>query len=212
MKIFGSDARRWRKPRIRAVDPIVATILMVAISVVLAAVLYVLIAGLTHGPGGAPIGSAFTAGHPMGSTCIAGSAKTLGAVAITGGCTPGDFIYTLTIESSSVSFGSVLFEVKTGSGMVFTDGSASSSFAVLDIVGHVTAISPTGVPIAMTSKWSGYGLTSTVPTYSDSTPLTSVNTIVIDRGSPIPTTGQGLTFVAIGTGSFSGTTAPISLP
>ena len=48
MNVFDGAARRWRKSRKRGVSPIIATILLVAITVVLAAVLYVLISGLTH--------------------------------------------------------------------------------------------------------------------------------------------------------------------
>ena len=58
----------------------------------------------------------------------------------------------------------------------------------------------------------GYGLTSSAPTYTDSTPLTNEYQIVIDTGSATPTTGQGLAFVALGIGSFSGATAALSLP
>ncbi|HTP55319.1 MAG TPA: archaellin/type IV pilin N-terminal domain-containing protein [Thermoplasmata archaeon] len=39
---------RWRRKTKRGVSPIIATILLVAITVVLAAVLYVLVSGLTH--------------------------------------------------------------------------------------------------------------------------------------------------------------------
>src|SRR5229473_5394004 len=38
----------------QAVSPVIATILMVAITVVLAAVLYVMVSGLISGPGGTP--------------------------------------------------------------------------------------------------------------------------------------------------------------
>src|SRR5580658_5028567 len=124
MNVFGKSERSWRKARKRGVSPIIATILLVAITVVLAAVLYVLVAGLTHGPGTTPIGSAFATGHPTGGTCAAGSAQTLGAAPITGGCKAGDFTYTLTVETSTVSMGSVLFEVRTGSGTVYMGGSA----------------------------------------------------------------------------------------
>lgn len=48
MNVFDRASSRWRKNRKRGVSPIIATILLVAITVVLAAVLYVLIAGLTH--------------------------------------------------------------------------------------------------------------------------------------------------------------------
>jgi len=47
MNVFGRASHRWRKNRKRGVSPIIATILLVAITVVLAAVLYVLISGLT---------------------------------------------------------------------------------------------------------------------------------------------------------------------
>ncbi len=193
-------------------SPIIATILLVAITVVLAAVLYVLIAGLTHGPGATPIGSAFAAGNPTSGTCSAGSAQTLGAVAISGGCKAGDFTYTLTVESSTVSLGNVLFEVKTSSGTVFAGGTISSSFAVVDVTSHVAAISVTGATMAMTTPWQGYGLTTTSPSYHASSSITSLHTIVIDVGSSTPTTGMGLTFVVLGIGSFSGTTGPVHLP
>jgi flagellin-like protein len=194
------------------VSPIIATILLVAITVVLAAVLYVLISGLTHGPGATPIGTAFTAAHPTGGTCTAGSAQALGAASITGGCKAGDFIYTLTVESSTVTFGSIQLEVKTPSGMVYSGGSATSSFAVLDPTNHVAAISVTGSTVAMPTSWNGYGLTTTAPTYKAGTLLTNLFTIVIDAGSATPTTGQGLTLVALGTGAYSGATSPVSLP
>jgi len=47
MNVFSRASHRWRKNRKRGVSPIIATILLVAITVVLAAVLYVLISGLT---------------------------------------------------------------------------------------------------------------------------------------------------------------------
>ncbi len=64
MNVMGEKKRSWRKARKRGVSPIIATILLVAITVVLAAVLYVLISGLTKGPGTAPLGSALALGNP----------------------------------------------------------------------------------------------------------------------------------------------------
>jgi flagellin-like protein len=55
MNVFGRASDRWRKNRKRGVSPIIATILLVAITVVLAAVLYVLISGLTGSTAAAPI-------------------------------------------------------------------------------------------------------------------------------------------------------------
>ncbi|MCI4331182.1 MAG: type IV pilin [Thermoplasmata archaeon] len=65
MKEVGQkSAFRWRKKDKRGVSPIIATILLVAITVVLAAVLYILISGLTKGPGNTPLGTALTLGTP----------------------------------------------------------------------------------------------------------------------------------------------------
>jgi len=187
-------------------------ILLVAMGVVIAAVLYILLSGLAHGPGSTPIATAFAAGHPTPGTCVSGSAQILGPVAISGGCSPGDFIYTLSVESSTVSFGSVLFDVRTTSGLAFTGGGATSSFALLDEASHVAAIGITGTTIAMAGTWSGYGLTTTAPTYSTSSSLTNLYTIVIDSGSSTPISGQGLIFVALGTGAYSGMAGQIYLP
>jgi len=55
---------RWRKKGKRGVSPIIATILLVAITVVLAAVLYILISGLTKGPGNTPLGTSLALGIP----------------------------------------------------------------------------------------------------------------------------------------------------
>jgi flagellin-like protein len=62
MNMRTRTTRRWRQKGARGVSPIIATILLVAITVVLAAVLYILISGLTKGPGNTPIGTALAAG------------------------------------------------------------------------------------------------------------------------------------------------------
>jgi flagellin-like protein len=65
MNMWTNRERRWRKKGKRGVSPIIATILLVAITVVLAAVLYILISGLTKGPGNTPLGTALTLGTPL---------------------------------------------------------------------------------------------------------------------------------------------------
>jgi flagellin-like protein len=202
MNVFGKSARSWRKARKRGVSPIIATILLVAITVVLAAVLYVLISGLTHGPGSTPIGSAFTAGNPTPGTCTA-------ALVTAHVCsTATDFTYTLTVESSTVSFGSVLFEVKTPAGAVYPNVGAAG-FSVVTISGTAAAYEglAAGAGLAMPTTWTTY-----TGTFTTSSPLNSLYTIVIDMGTATATTGTGLTFVALGTGSYSGTTSALSLP
>ncbi len=208
MNVLGQRERSWRKSRKRAVSPIIATILLVAITVVLAAVLYVLISGLTHGPGSTPIGSAFTAGNPTSSICT--STYTYAA----NGCKGGDYIYTLTIETSTISFASILMEVKTSSGAIVTVASVGG-FSVMTISGVVAAqMTTASTTLAMTSTFGTYSAVATAcngAPCTTSTSLTSIYTIVIDMGSGNPA-GLGYEFVGVGTGSYSGTTSPLSLP
>lgn len=201
MNVWKKSNRSWRKARKRAVSPIIATILLVAITVVLAAVLYVLISGLTHGPGNTPIGSAFTAGAAVGSTC----ALTDAAVTATTNCVTNHWIYTLTVESSTVTMGSVLFEVKTPAGGILVNG-AVGGYSVMPISG--TAVCWEATPIgamAMTTTCTA------VSPITSASPLSNLYTIVIDMGTTTATTGQGLTLVTLGTGSSSGTTS-VALP
>ncbi len=221
MNVFGKSERSWRKAQKRAVSPIIATILLVAITVVLAAVLYVLISGLTHGPGSTPIGSAFTAGNPVASTCVAGAGQGGAAPAVATGlalgfsCITGHYTYTLTVEQSTVSFGSVLFELKTSGGGVYPNA-AAGSFSILNIAGAIVATEPLAAAagLAMPVTWTSYSAAqaSNSVVYTTSVSLTSLFTIVIDTGSASATTGQGLSFVTLGTGSYSGTTGALSLP
>jgi flagellin-like protein len=199
MNVWGTSNRSWRKARKRAVSPIIATILLVAITVVLAAVLYVLISGLTKGPGATPIGSAFGMGSPVGGTCTAAgvTAKTC-AVA-------GDEIFTLTIEQSTINLGNVLLEVKTPSGSAFTN-TLAGSFAIVSITGAEVAFYSVsaGAGMAMTGAWTNYAGTN-----SASTPIATTMTVVVDTGIVATSwaTGQGNYVVGLGVGSFAGSTS-----
>ena len=90
MNVFGKREKRgWRKARKRGVSPIIATILLVAITVVLAAVLYVLISSLTTGGANTvPIGTTFAYGtaqqtsSPPASTCATGTGVICYAIGI----------------------------------------------------------------------------------------------------------------------------------
>jgi flagellin-like protein len=208
MNVFGRKERSWRKAQKRAVSPIIATILLVAITVVLAAVLYVLISGLTHGPGSTPIGTAFAAGNPVSSNTLgsgAASACATTSTTLAAALKTGDWVYTMTVESSTVSMGSVLLQVKTATG---TFAPAAVGFYVTNIAGNVAAC-VTGAAGSMSSS-----LQFTYPTdvaATSATPLTTVYTISIDMGATNPT-GQGYTFDAAGQGSYSGTTGALTLP
>jgi len=100
MNVFGKNERSWRKARKRGVSPIIATILLVAITVVLAAVLYVLISGLTHGTGSAPLGTNFSWGSPFNVT----SAPPAGA-----SCTA--YCYSIEIAGAGGSIGITNFQL-----------------------------------------------------------------------------------------------------
>ncbi len=214
MNVFGKSERSWRKARKRGVSPIIATILLVAITVVLAAVLYVLISGLTSGGvGSKPIGGAFSAGNPVSGKCPTGNSYALVTMTTTTyGCLAADYIYTLTVETTGAAFGNTLFEVKTATGAIDTTAGANG-FTVLTIGSLVAAQSPASTTLAMTAT---FGTFNTVATTcngnlcSGSTPWSSIYTIMIDMGTVNPV-GTGLSFVAIGTAGYSGTTS-ISLP
>lgn len=67
MNVSSKKAGRWQKNRERGVSPIIATILLVAITVVLAAVLYVLVSGLTSHGASTPYSVNFTSTGGSGS-------------------------------------------------------------------------------------------------------------------------------------------------
>ncbi len=104
MDMWAKTERRWRKKGKRGVSPIIATILLVAITVVLAAVLYILISGLTKGPGNTPLGSALAVGPATEG--VNGSANT----------------YTFSIVSASggLILNNLQFQVQNPSGGVVT--------------------------------------------------------------------------------------------
>ena len=64
MSALETMGRTWRTNRKRGVSPIIATILLVAITVVLAAVLYILVTGLVHTSSSAPFNVGMTSATP----------------------------------------------------------------------------------------------------------------------------------------------------
>ncbi len=151
-----------------------------------------------------PIGTAFALGNPVSSTCS--TTEVTDEVC----ATAGDQIFILTIEQSAIALGDVLFEVKTSSGSTFTT-SLAGSFTILDIAGQSDAYFavPAGAGLNMTGAWTHYSNNA-----SASTPITTTMTLVIDMGilgaNWMP--GQGDTVVAFGTGPYTGTTSPQTLP
>ena len=196
MKLWGKNERSWRRKNSRAVSPIIATILLVAITVVLAAVLYILIQQYTkNGTTGVTIGSALAIGS---------SQDGVGSVNY----------YNMTIEStgSTLSMGSVAFEVKGPGGSITVIGSK---------VGGVTI---TGLSVVVLNPLNGIEATFSVsgaapvfgaaacgaPSYSSACSATTlITTANVFSVQVAPTTVSlvGFTLVALGQGSFSGTTS-----
>jgi hypothetical protein len=151
-----------------------------------------------------PIGTAMALGSAASSTCPTGSGAAPGA---TGGCHPGDFTYTLVVESSSVTLGDFELSVETHTGVNFTGG-ANAGFAIINRTGIVLASDPTGSgPLAMTAFWSEVLSGVTAGTAF----VAGEMNVVVDTGQTSPTTGDGLELVVHGVGAYSGS-AVVALP
>jgi flagellin-like protein len=144
MNVFGQRARSWRKAQKRGVSPIIATILLVAITVVLAAVLYVLISGLTHGPGSAPLGTNFGWGAPNNATGQVSTGCAVGA---------GHFCYSIEIASAGggITTSSVTLALRNSAGAALAWPATGGAYTV-------TLVSPSsGAAVATyapgTSTW-----------------------------------------------------------
>ena len=199
MNVLERRVRSWRKARKRGVSPIIATILLVAITVVLAAVLYVLISGLTHGTGSAPLGTNFSWGTPVNTT-----GQTAEGCGTAG--TAHAFCYSIEIAGSSVSTSNFNLALRNGAG---------STIGWPVTVASVTTplATPTNPQIALVSPTS----TTPVATYSTansgwvnaagfSGSVTSGYTIVIYLVSTTANVGLlSYELVAIGTSGYSGT-------
>jgi hypothetical protein len=181
--------------------PSSATEVVADVNATTGAVASLVASGVPVGCSGAsptPIGAAFAVGNPVAGTCAAGDTYA------TQGCKAGDYIYTLTVESSTVTFGSVAFEVRTATGAVLTTPGAQG-FAILSDTGAVAALGATPSGSLVSTGWAFPG------SVTNSTALSTLYTITIDMGTTDPA-GQGYTFTALGMGAYDGTTTPLALP
>ncbi|MFZ0831432.1 MAG: archaellin/type IV pilin N-terminal domain-containing protein [Thermoplasmata archaeon] len=196
MKLWGKNERSWRRKNGRGVSPIIATILLVAITVVLAAVLYILIQQYTKGGSAVTIGSALAIG---GSTDGNGPATTN--------------YYNMTVESagSTLTLGSFTFEVKGPTGAILGVGSVIGGVTITSlkvvIINPINTVVATFTPGAATT----FGTGCTAPTYTSSCSSTSPMTTQYDFsvqavGATAPSL-TGCSLVALGQGGFSGTTS-----
>jgi flagellin-like protein len=187
MNVFGVRERSWRKAREQGVSPIIATILLVAITVVLAAVLYVLISGLTSGGANTvPIGTTFafgTAQQTSSPPTTGGTPYVCGVAAPAAGT-----CYAVSVQSagSSATTANIHFgALKSGTGQTFVTVS-------IFLPGATTAAA---TYTYSTGAWTGNNLPLS---------LSSVDTIIV-YGGATSWAGMGYSLEAIGVGSLSGT-------
>ena len=198
MNIWGKNERSWRRKNKRAVSPIIATILLVAITVVLAAVLYILIQQYTkNGSNGSPLGTAFAF---SGSTDAASTANNY---------------YNMTIEQASptLNFGNLLFQLKSPGGSVTTTGIAvvvanpSGIVEAMYCLGTVSPVAGLATECTGQGTWVYEGAHCTSPAFTtacSSTSVLSTSSFLSLVVTPITTSLTGYTLYALGQGAFSG--------
>jgi hypothetical protein len=147
-----------------------------------------------------PIGSVFAVRLPEALTC------TSNLVTVNACVTAGDSLYEIQVETSTITFGEVLFQVQDGYSVIFVNAGIGS-FALVTAAGEAAAYSDlsTHAGLAMPTTWAYYAAG-----YSGGSSLTSTTlSILVDLGQTTPATG--LYLVAVGVNGCTGTTAPVSL-
>lgn len=178
-----SHRSRLRRGR-RGVSPIIATILLVAITVIIAAVLYTLLIPLL-GHSGTPLQSNLAFGTATSHTGT-------GAV----GCAAGDFCWAVQLQTANggVAPSSISLYVQNSSGL--TVSTASWNFTFIDASNRVVAYAP-GPQAGSSSGWTAG------PGYSTDNAFTLAMTLWIDTGS-IHAQPSGSILYAVGQNSWYG--------
>jgi len=172
----------------------VATILIVAITVVLAAVLYFMISTLTHTTGASPLGSQFTWGSPVNASGV----STVGCATLTHYC------YRITIEWAGNDFHISSLTLGLQNPSVVPVGWPTSMSAAGGTVKLLDAIS--GKVVA--NYWVANTTWQPLPLFSGA--ITSGFSVVLYGGGAPEGGGQGLSgleLVGIGSNGYSGTVA-----
>jgi hypothetical protein len=180
----------------------VATILIVMVTVVLAAVLYILVAGLSHSAGSAPLGSAFTWGSPENATGV----QTYGCAAVTHYCYRIDIAWTA----------NALHMTNFGLGLTTPSATPVGWPASIAAAGGTPRVCLVSLAVsrrqdarwlkAVANYWVSNGSWQPLPNFNGV--ISSGYSIVIYGGGAAEGGGQGLAgleIIAIGANGYSGT-------
>ncbi len=176
--------RRLRRGR-RGVSPIIATILLVAITVIIAAVLYTLLIPLL-GHAGTPLQSNFA----FGTTTV--HQPTVGQI----GCAAGDYCWAIQIQTATQGVAPSSFSLYVQNTSGLTVSTTSWNFTIIDASNHLVAYAP-GPQAGSSTGW------TPGPGYSTDNGLNLAMTIWIDTGSAHGQPGGNILY-ATGQGSWYG--------
>ena len=185
MNLGRRTTRRWRQKGERGVSPIIATILLVAITVVLAAVLYILISGLTKGPGSTPIGTALALG-----TMNEASNGASGASA--------RYYYNTSVQTASggMTWSNMIFQVTSASG---SGVAGPTTITTTNAAGSCNVATYT----FSTATWGAPASNACAGTTGGSALVVSGAQVQMISTTNLNNAGDNL--VAVGQGAFSGT-------
>jgi flagellin-like protein len=189
MKTGKRSQRGWRKSGKRGVSPIIATILLVAITVVLAAVLYVLISGLTHGPGNTPIGSAMAVSSSTASGSGTWNNNTISIQTASSGVTANSLKFQLVNSGGTIqSFTAVTLIDVSGCVVDYYSGTTNAWATTLAVLpGAHTPPSLCANGLTLSSQ------------------ISAGDQLIVTTATSISSMGDSLNIV--GTGSYSGSIA-----
>ena len=197
---------RWRKAKgKRGVSPIIATILLVAITVVLAAVLYILVSGYIGGTGSKPLSFSPSGSTPSTSSTGTGATGTSYydtlSVSASTGLTTAEF----GLKIAGVS-GNVIAPLSSGSVPATCTGTFTEAGVGASASGDCPAVSSAWYAILVDSSGSvvaTYGSSGWSSTQSVSN---SDTLVLVNYGSQLAGSGDTLSAFGVGGSSVSGST------
>jgi FlaG/FlaF family flagellin (archaellin) len=149
----------------------------------------------------------------LASPAVLGAAKCTAAQAPVAACqASGDYYATVTLTTSYVTLGSVLFEVQTTATRVAYTTAGHAAFA-LALTSTPTVVAASWVdsvvtgPLVMPTS----GFTTITGPLTTLSPLTTLYTISIDLGTATPGSNT-LSFLVLGNGAYSSQTAALTIP